>query len=887
MSRLFAFLFAVCLTACAFASEFRPPSVPLVVHDPYFSIWSPADKLTDADTVHWTGRKHPLHAMICIDGKTYRLMGAEPKDVPAMEQKSVEVGPLTTKYVFENEIAQVTLSFTTPFLPNDLKLISLPAVLVDLTYESKDGKEHDLDIYFDAGAEIAVNTPDQSVACSEWTSPNRMFKYLSVGSTQQNVLGKRGDDVRIDWGYFLFSVLNTTTENSGKSLVPLAELQFFSPYHGEIARNTFARTGSLQMKLPPFPDQKEYRVDELQLTLVAHWSMKEVKQLEAHPIVLAYNDVLSVRYFGEDLPSYSSFVTQKELENFPSLSANFALIVSSWMTFGSLKFRSDVKIFEQEFMTDLTAVGGEDYARLCALAYRQVFGANKVVADANGMPLMFSKENFSNGCMGTIDVMYPCSPMLLYYSPALMKATLQPVFAYAESERWPFPFAPHDLGTYPHATGQVYGGGERTEENQMPVEESANMIIQTAALAVAEQKPDFAKLHWDTLTQWADYLLEKGFDPENQLCTDDFAGHLAHNVNLSAKAIVALAAYAQLAEKLGKDDVAKKYRNAAEEFVQRWIKEAQENETGGDHFRLAFDKPGTWSMKYNLMWDDVLELNLFPKEVMRKEIAYYKTKMQKFGLPLDNRSLYTKNDWIIWIATMCENRNDFDAFVKPIIGFVNNSPQRVPLSDWYFTDTANVRGFQARSVVGGYFAPMLKNRTKWLEQAARGADVSGDWAPITLPGKPILTVAQTAEEGKVLWRYTFEKPGDGWEQPEFDDSAWKEGAAGFGTHGTPGAIIGTEWNTDNIWLRREFEWNGDKPENAVYALNLHHDEDVEVYLNGVKVFDQPGWITSYDVFNVTRLQEVLRKGKNRFAVHCKQTDGGQYIDVGIVLIEKK
>ena len=292
-------------------------------------------------------------------------------------------------------------------------------------------------------------------------------------------------------------------------------------------------------------------------------------------------------------------------------------------------------------------------------------------------------------------------------------------------------------------------------------------------------------------------------------------------------------------------------------------------------------------MKYNLMWDGVLELNLFPKEVMRKEIAYYKTKMQKYGVPLDNRSLYTKNDWVIWTATMCENRDDFDALVQPVIAFVNETENRVPLSDWYFTDTARQVGFQARSTVGGFFAPMLKDRAKWIQQAARGADFTGEWAPITLPGKPLKTIVPTAEEAKVTWRYTFDKPASGWEKTEFDDSAWKEGTAGFGTRGTPGAIIGTVWNTDNIWLRRSFDWDGDKPENAVFALYLHHDEDVEVYLNGVKVFAQPGWITSYDTFHVPRLQEVLRPGKNQFAVSCKQTGGGQFIDVGIVLVEKK
>ena len=116
------------------------------------------------------------------------------------------------------------------------------------------------------------------------------------------------------------------------------------------------------------------------------------------------------------------------------------------------------------------------------------------------------------------------------------------------------------------------------------------------------------------LTQWAEYLKEKGFDPENQLCTDDFAGHLAHNVNLSAKAIVALGPLRGLAEQRGDTETAKSYRELARSFAVRWVKEADD----GDHFRLAFDQPGTWSQKYNLVWDRILGLGLFPQEVVRK-----------------------------------------------------------------------------------------------------------------------------------------------------------------------------------------------------------------------------------------------------------------------------
>jgi hypothetical protein len=416
-------------------------------------------------------------------------------------------------------------------------------------------------------------------------------------------------------------------------------------------------------------------------------------------LMLAYDDEYSIEYLGQKLR--------------PWWRRNGADAAELLQAAAKLQENRTVETaageFTIQFGQDLERVGGGDYGQLCFLTYRQAIGAHKLVAGPKGEPMLFSKECFSNGCIGTVDVLYPAAPIFALFNNELLKATVTPMFEYAMTDRWKFPFAPHDLGTYPLANGQVYGGGEKTEENQMPVEESGNMLLVAAVISKLDGNTKYVDRYWRLLERWAKYLKEKGLDPENQLCTDDFAGHLAHNANLSLKAILALGAYAQMCEMSGKRDEAKQYRSLAEQFAKEWVKLADD----GDHYRLAFDKPGTWSQKYNLVWDKLLGLKLFPPEVARKEIAYYKTKLKPYGLPLDNRALYTKTDWEVWTATLAESRADFDALMNPVYRFVHETPDRVPLTDWYMTDTAKLQGFRARPVIGGVFIKMLEDPAMW------------------------------------------------------------------------------------------------------------------------------------------------------------------------------
>lgn len=836
---------AATLLACASVSaraqsNFHPPAVPLVANDPFMSIWSRADNLTDTTTTHWTRRDHPLVSLIKVDGKPFRLMGIEPQDVPAMPQTGLEVTPTRTIYHFATAQVDVTLTFLTASLPSDLEVFARPITYLTWNVRSVDGQEHAVSLYDSTSTLLAVNTPSEAVGVQAGKAGS--LQWLRAGTDAQPVLRSSGDSHRINWGYVYVAAPTGDGEKAVTSN----------------GRSLIADFTGVADTLPSG--------DATQTVMAFVFDLGRVgAESVSRQVILAYDEVYAIRYFGTILRPYwrRNGATAEDL-----------------LRKASKEYRGIEKKcieFDRELTTDATRIGGANYAQMCALAYRQSLAACGIAADANKQPLYFPKENSSNGCVSTVDVIYPAAPLLLLVSPSLLKSQLTPVLDYAASERWKWPFAPHDLGTYPLANGQVYGGGERTEENQMPVEESGNMLLLLAALAKHDGNAEYVRPYWPVLSKWAAYLRDKGLDPENQLCTDDFAGHLAHNVNLSVKAILALGAYAQMAQLLGKTAEATDYDTAARSMARQWVTMAAD----GDHTRLAFDKPGTWSQKYNLVWDRLLGMNIFPASVAQQEIAYYKTVMQPYGLPLDSRRTYTKTDWEIWTATLADKREDFDSIADAAYRFANESPSRVPFSDWYETTDARQVGFEARSVIGGIFIKMLADKSVSEKWAGRDRAKVGKWAPLPTPPK-LKEVVATSERAPVMWRYTTTKPSEEWASSAFDASTWTEAPGGFGSRGTPGAAIGTTWDTDNIWLRREFTM----PEGKFRSLqfSVYHDEDIEIFVNGVPAASESGYSNTYARLEISPAALALMKpgAKITLAVHCQQTTGGQGIDVGLV-----
>ncbi len=436
-----------------------------------------------------------------------------------------------------------------------------------------DGADHAVSIYDSASADLVVNYITQSVAWKHETMGP--LTAMRMGTADQPVLVRAGDDTRIDWGYAYLAATSqdaTAAIGAGDRLIS-----------GFIAGGT----------LPVQDDARMPRVarDKQPVMALAF----DLGKVGAAPVnrhaMIAYDEIYAIKFFGQKLRPYWRRDGAEPAD----------LLQAAEHDYESLATRCEA--FDNDLMADMTTVGGADYAQMAALAYRQCLAGNGLAADANKQPLFFTKENTSGGDIATMDVIFPMDPLWVFLNPTLAKASLQPVFEYAASSRWKFPCSPHDLGIYPIARGTDDGG------EAMPVEESGNALILCDAIAHAQGNPEFATLWWPQLTRWAKYLEQFGLDPGTQLCTDDFMGFLAHNSNLSVKAIVALAAYGDLCKMRGDDAGAQRYASLAHADALHWIKAAAE----GDHTNLAFDKPHTWSQKYNLVWDRILGLNVFPR----------------------------------------------------------------------------------------------------------------------------------------------------------------------------------------------------------------------------------------------------------------------------------
>lgn len=629
--------------------KMRPPATPILNIDPYFSVWTENSVLEN--TVHWTGKPNTIVGTVTIDGAPFHFLGENANNYPAMTVENTEINTFSTIITYKNDAVRFTAHFTSPLLVEDLYYTSRPVAYCKTSFESIDGNEHTVSVTFSVSEELVMEIKgDDKVVTEVVDIPD--VTAIKMGRENQKLLWRDGDDIRIDWGYFYLCVKG----------------------EGEV------NTGSVS--------------DMSAINVTA--------KLENEALFLfGYDDIYSIQYFGENLKAYWK-KDGKTINEVLTEAAN---------DYNCLLERCDA--FSAKIKAEAEARGNEKYAELLMLAYRQVMAAHKLVVDNEGNNLYISKECNSNGCAATVDVTYPSAPLYLLFNTELLKGMLRPVMRYAATEEWTFDFAPHDAGRYPLVNGMVYGTDRNADgtvvihdEWHMPVEECGNMITLFAAICDVDDNTDFVKPYMETVKQWSRYLIKYGADPENQLCTDDFAGHLAHNVNLSIKAIMGIAGYSRILSRLGETDEAEKMMAIARDYAKGLVEKAA-NSDGS--FRLAYDKPETFSLKYNSVWDKIWGTNLFPKEFYEGEIARYKKELLPYGVPLDSREKYTKSDWLVWAASLAENKEDFCILVDSLWEAYNTMETRVAMTDWYYCTTSNMREFRHRTVQGGLFIKFMFN----------------------------------------------------------------------------------------------------------------------------------------------------------------------------------
>jgi len=608
-------------------------------------------------------------------------MGKADNCTNTMTQTSLVVHATRTVYTFDAQGVTLQVTFTTPSAMVDTTLLSFNDPVSYIQFEVHAQLPHSVQLYYDNTAEITVNDVKTLVEWARVPSLTGDGSLMRIGAAQQNPLSQQCDYCRIAWGWWYLYV--PTIDNTQTTMAS-----------ADAARSAFFSGASL-----PADDTNLPRAcnDNWPVLAVVHDFGNVDRSGGSFHLTISYDDVYSLKYFGAQ---FKAAWTQR----YPSVTSLIADYDHRFANVTSFGITFDTTV-EQKLM----AVGGQNYSSLGTLVYRQTTGALKLVwNDRKFEYWVFLKEISSNGDMSTVDVIFPASPLLLYFSPETLRLLLLPLLEYAQNQTavygdyipYNLQWAPHHLGTYPVAAITA------DDQEQMPMEETGNMFMMLAAIAQRQNcNVTYLEKYSSLLAVWGRYLNSSLPDPEDQLCTDDFEGPSPHNVNLAAKGIVGLAAYSDLLRCAGKNADADMYRAWAEAYVPYWIKEAND----GDHYRLQYNLSGTWSVKYNLLGDVLLGLHLFPADVYKTEISYYLTQqMNQFGFPLDNRQTFAKADWSMWAAAMAPQHSQFITITNAIYSYVNATTSRVPVSDWYQTTTGEQQGFQARPVMGGVFAGMLR-----------------------------------------------------------------------------------------------------------------------------------------------------------------------------------
>ena len=628
--------------------------------------------------------------MIRVDGNVYTWMG-DPNGPPVVNQTGFAY--TSTKSIFVMDVegkVEMTITFTSPLTPDDLKRQSLVFSFMEVSVKSLDGASHNVQLYSDisAGKFSWRCILTLLIYTLEWvTGDHGAIAQWDIGLTKDNIayhkvwrqeqLPFSSTNEQADWGNWYFA----TSDEPNLTVQTGADV---------IVRGQFQSSGSLA-------DTKD-------------WNFRPINQ--DWPVFGFASDLGNIKNPVSTL--YTLGLTQEQAIQFDG-KTGIVPLHSLWTSYFSSEldavsfFYSDYPAacsaasdFDQRVETDSVAAGGADYLTITSISAREAFGAVQLVGNSTKQYL-FLKEISSDGNVQTVDVIFPFHPILLYTNPSLLKLLLDPLFENQESGHYPNTYSMHDLGgSYPNATGHRDGNDER-----QPLEECGNMLIMTLAYSQHTKDTGYLATHYNILKQWTQYLIAEALIPADQISTDDFAGSLANQTNLALKGIIGIGAMAQIANLTGHMNDAQNYSTIARSYVSQWQTYGINYNATPPHTMLAYNSPASHGMLYNLYADALLSLDLIPQSVYDIQSAFYPTVMDEYGLPLDTRHEYTKSDWEMFTAAVASESTK-ELLVKALARFVGGTSGGLPMTDLYDAPSGgwpvDMGHFTARPVVGGHFA---------------------------------------------------------------------------------------------------------------------------------------------------------------------------------------
>ena len=665
-------------------------------------------------------------ASVPAAGKVYPLLGRPHDSLPRDNRHYSVVFPeylgatfdaSTTNLTYrisgssDDESVQVTLSFLSPITPSSTLRQSIPAAYLTVVAEGC----FDVNIYTDLNGEWVSGNRGNDIQWELHQSSGkrgdrsaRAIKTWKVSRRTEQLLTEFADHA--EWGTLHVSAPADVHHQCGTSA---------------ILRQHFAATGYLKNEV----DRSYRRIMEEEPVFAFSKALKLGGGQSKSGCPKKVDSVAFTYALLQD--PVVQFASARGLTFMRPLWSSYFSSAEELISYHYDDFETAAALarnYSDSVARDAYESGSRDYQDIVALSARQVLGATQFSGTPEN-PILFLKEISSNGNFQTVDVIFPAFPFFLYTNPQWLAYLLEPLLEHQLSGQYPNNYSMHDLGShFPNATGHSDGRDE-----YMPVEECGNMLIMGLALANAlkyDTEPAFmsapvgehaepiaaakkwlqsadrygidrrgemgvatgpkAAEKWLSRSyklweQWTGYLVRESLIPHNQLCTDDFAGWLANQTNLALKGIIGIKAMSEIAELVGREKDAKRYREISEDYIEKW----QEYGISRDrtHAKLAYTWYGSWTTIYNLYAESLLCFHIadestpdrqaltgragqkpmddhgskkkgpfVPDEVYKMQSDWYSAVLQQYGLPLDSRHLYTKSDWEFFAAAVTSKK---------------------------------------------------------------------------------------------------------------------------------------------------------------------------------------------------------------------------------------